>query len=622
MNWNAPSMAWLFLLALPLILFYFLKLKRPVMNIPSLYLWRQVLDDQRVNSPFQRFKKHILLLLQLLLLLFIILAALQPSWRGSGGDQQRLPVLIDNSASMGALDKDGLSRLDVVKKQVTELIDGLHGDQEMCLISFSNSAHKLSPFTNNQRILREALEKITIEDVGSRIENALQITRALSQDPPGFSEVLLYSDGNLPLQTNFELPFTVSYRKVEPAEANIAITSFNAQHGGQNSWNVFARLDASKGSAISATATLYQDEVKVGNENITCEGGQPERLVFSIEGDKLSQLRLELTPQKKDSLASDNQAHLTLPVIRPLFVYVHKDLGTFLHALGILKGLRLSSDPSDAPFDLVITDKVEDLDLSSRVTLSTGMIPTDIQELISYNKKDNVTIIDWNDNTRLLQHVELRDMIVLDCPEKNKNVPDNELEELDYQILIHGSKGPLLLQKDNEQRLDIHMLFHIDNSTLPYRVGFPIFVSNLMELTRHLAGLSKVEALTTGVLPDLLMNAEESYRIESPDEKDYVLKSDAKGWLRGCPAKHVGPYKIYEQSTLKHTLPISLLNREESQLASVDSLLFNENLKVKANASQQFEAEKNLWPYLAAAGILLLLLEWWYFQKRPWRKTS
>ena len=78
MNWPgfyALSSAWLFALLLPLVILYFLKLKRPKKEIPSLALWQQVINDQRVNSPFQKFKRNILLLLQFLLLASLILAA-------------------------------------------------------------------------------------------------------------------------------------------------------------------------------------------------------------------------------------------------------------------------------------------------------------------------------------------------------------------------------------------------------------------------------------------------------------------------------------------------------------------------------------------------------------------
>ena len=81
MSFTALSSAWLFALLVPLIIFYFLKLKRPRQIISSLVLWRQVLSDQRVNSPFQKFKRNLLLLLQILLLTLLALAAMQPFLR-------------------------------------------------------------------------------------------------------------------------------------------------------------------------------------------------------------------------------------------------------------------------------------------------------------------------------------------------------------------------------------------------------------------------------------------------------------------------------------------------------------------------------------------------------------
>src|ERR1700729_3453463 len=99
--------AWLFALLVPLIAFYFLKLKRPRVAIPSLVLWRQVVNDQRVNSPFQRFKRNLLLLLQILVLACLVLAAMQPYLRSASPRAQYQPVLIDCSASMAALDKPG-----------------------------------------------------------------------------------------------------------------------------------------------------------------------------------------------------------------------------------------------------------------------------------------------------------------------------------------------------------------------------------------------------------------------------------------------------------------------------------------------------------------------------------
>ena len=58
--------AWFFLALIPLIILYFLKLRRPKLEVPSLVLWQSVVNDQRVNSPFQKFRRNLLLLLQII----------------------------------------------------------------------------------------------------------------------------------------------------------------------------------------------------------------------------------------------------------------------------------------------------------------------------------------------------------------------------------------------------------------------------------------------------------------------------------------------------------------------------------------------------------------------------
>src|SRR5690348_6453434 len=128
-NWipgfSTPIAAALFGLLVPLIIFYFLKLKRPRLELPSLALWRQVISDQRVNSPFQRFRRNLLLLLQILLLSLLVMAAMQPSWPGDLADAHSLPILIDTTAGRGATDQtSGRTRLDLARQAVNRIIEG------------------------------------------------------------------------------------------------------------------------------------------------------------------------------------------------------------------------------------------------------------------------------------------------------------------------------------------------------------------------------------------------------------------------------------------------------------------------------------------------------------------
>ena len=182
MNWLSFSWLsglWLLAIAAPIVVFYFLKLRRPRAEVPSLALWRQVMNDQRVNSPFQKFKRNLLLLFQLLLLLALALAASQPFVRGDAANANYVPVLIDQSASMAAIDRPGgRSRLDEAKKEIRQLIDDLLPGQRLSIIAVGSTAQRLTDFTDNKRLLHAAVENLQPLPVES-LQHPLSVYNAL-----------------------------------------------------------------------------------------------------------------------------------------------------------------------------------------------------------------------------------------------------------------------------------------------------------------------------------------------------------------------------------------------------------------------------------------------------------
>ena len=91
--------------AIPLLAMYFLKIRRRRVQVPSLLLWEQFAKNEQLASPFQKFRRHILLLLQLLLLLLAVLAFARPYLSGQFQGGRAVVVVIDTSASMAATDE-------------------------------------------------------------------------------------------------------------------------------------------------------------------------------------------------------------------------------------------------------------------------------------------------------------------------------------------------------------------------------------------------------------------------------------------------------------------------------------------------------------------------------------
>lgn len=622
MNWGgfqALSHLWLLSLLAPLVLFYFLKLKRPRAEIPSLVLWRQVLQDHRVNSPFQRFKRNLLLLLQILLLLLLVLAALRPFWRGGPGQHRRLPVLVDCSASMGALDKPGgVSRLAEAKHRVREMIDGMASGQELCLIAFANTPWKLTGFTNNKRLLRDALDQLEVADVASDLEPALRLAQALGRSEP-FDEALLFSDGNFPPRVNFDLSFKLNFQRLTPAGPNLGITALGAQRAAGGGWDVFVQVEGSADAEGNASVELFQDGNRIASERITIARGHAQRMVFQTQTEHASSLRAQLTPDGFDSLAADNAAYLDLPESRPLRVFVPKSLGSYRHALQGMPGLDLfpqaTGDEASGGFDLVISDRPQDLDLTARTRVSVGFIPPDLQRFIEPGTNGS-TVVDWRRDAPVLQHVQLADLVVLDQPRFAAHASEGDLENLGYEVLIHGQHGPLLARKKDADALRFALLFHTDRSTLPYRVGFPILVENLVQAALEQAGLAEALAGRTGVLPPLTLAPHGRYQVQTPGQTIEAVTADDHGIVSGVAAPQAGYYSVLENGAQRRRVGVALLSPSETTLAGVAQIEFNERLQVAAAASV-VKTDWPLWPPLLLGALGVLLVEWWFFQKKP-----
>jgi hypothetical protein len=247
--------------------------------------------------------------------------------------------------------------------------------------------------------------------------------------------------------------------------------------------------------------------------------------------------------------------------------------------------------------------------------LSIGLIPPDLQRFVEPGT-NGAAVTDWRRDAPVLQHVQLADVAVLDQPRFTANAGEADLENLSYDVLIHGQHGPLLVRKRESETLRFALLFHTDRSTLPYRVGFPIFVANVVQAALEQAGLAEARANRTGVLPPVTLAALHRYEIRKPGEELEQLAADERGKLSGVRASRVGYYSILENGTQRGRMGICLLSPSETALSGIDQLQFNERLQVAAAASM-VKTDRPLWPPLLMGALGLLLGEWWFFQRKP-----
>jgi hypothetical protein len=317
-----------------------------------------------------------------------------------------------------------------------------------------------------------------------------------------------------------------------------------------------------------------------------------------------------------DALAADNTAWLDLPAARPLAIWCPLKMTAYRHALASLDGVAVFPEEgavSPAAFDLVFTDDAADLALPARTRCTVGLVPEDVQKFIVVNA-ESTTAIDWRRESPLLQHVTLADVVFLDQPAFAADASEETLANLGYEIVAHGPRGPLLLERTEGDALRVALLFHTDRSTLPYRVGFPIFVSNVVQAALQQSGLAEANANRTGVLPPLTLAPATSYRLAGPANFLREERSDDRGQLTGLAAPRAGDYTLSAAGTEVRHLGASLLSPAETSLAGVHQIEFADALTVAA-ASTVPKADRSLWWGLACTGFVVLLVEWWWFQR-------
>ncbi len=623
MNWPSfsfPFGGWFFLALIPLVVLYFLKLKRPRLEIPSLALWQSVVNDQRVNSPFQKFRRNLLLLLQLILLSLIILALMQPFISAGPETAEYLPVLIDCSASMSSTVKGSAqTRLDLAKEQARAMIENLRGNGKIALFSFSTGGRRLTEFTDDKQILLRALAKVEPTHRSGRLDEVLRMADAFARTSP-IHRVVVMTDGNLKDQVDFELPFKLEVQRVDKGGDNLGITEMNARRSGTDSWDVFVRVAGSTSEPVYGELTLTQDGKTVGRESVVASNEDSERIVFSVDSDGASLLQATLKLNDFDSLEVDNTVWLNIPETRPLKVRTSAELFSWQHALSVQSDLDLDTgeSPSAPEYDLIISDSEDLSGASAPIVIYSGIVPQELQDLIAVNDVDvddtPVRIIDWVNTAPLLRHVQLRDVQIGQKARFADGADAHDLEERGFEVLVHGAEGPLMLQRRRGLETEYYFLFHTDRSTLPYRVAFPILVTNVIESAMQRASLSEVVAAPTGVLPALSVTPDREYVIQGPTGKTDTVRSTVNGLLTGVQADIVGKYDITDAGELVASVGTGLLSPLETSLRAVAELQFTE-LNVTTNESQIIDSDRPLWWTLAFLAFIFLLVEWWYFQR-------
>ncbi len=360
MNWidNAlPVWQWILLGLVPPIIFllYFLKLRRTPVEVPSTYLWTKTLEDLHVNSLWQRLRNNLLMYLQLLLALLLLLSCLRPGCKGTELAGERFIFLVDQSASMSAVDTPaGLSRLDVAKEEVVKLIDQMKNGDSAMVIAFSDVSRTIQSYTTNHTALISKVRGIEQTQRSSDMMEALTAASGLAN--PGRTSdrdsnrdvqvaeskparMFILSDGAIKEVPEFFLGnLTPDYRPIgafdPPNNVGIIALSVSDPLENESQLQCYARLFNSDDEDHTVDVTLKIDgKIFDAQKDVLVPRNNATGLVFDMTNllDELDSPKpVELQIETEDVYAQDNQAWAVVNPPREANVLVLSDNNEYL----------------------------------------------------------------------------------------------------------------------------------------------------------------------------------------------------------------------------------------------------------------------------------------------------
>ncbi len=107
---------------------FFLKVRPPRVAVPSLLLWRRVLDEKRELTWWERVRKAVSLVATILVAVMLALAVTRPGPAVAGGSRGRVLIVLDSSWSMLAKTSSGETRWDRAVEMARRLAASAGGD--------------------------------------------------------------------------------------------------------------------------------------------------------------------------------------------------------------------------------------------------------------------------------------------------------------------------------------------------------------------------------------------------------------------------------------------------------------------------------------------------------------
>jgi len=613
---NPLGLVW-FAAAVPIVIFYILKIRHRRVPVATIMFWQQIYQQRRPRTLLQRLRHLLSLLMQLLLLALLVLALGELEW---GHFQPRRYVLVlDNSASMNATDVSP-SRLQRAKKDAERLVHSLRWFDEMAIISAGTDPKIYSGVTGHRRTLRAALRSIPSTDGPTEVAAAVALARRLLAEHPK-GELHLFSDGAFEASEQMVEDPDIWLYRIGGDVGNVGITRFAVRRSLVDpiSYEIFIEVANLSDAAADCRLEFRLNEQVL--DVVPLALGPEEVWTHVFENATAEGGVLNARIDREDALGSDNQVWAILPrrKMRPVCL-VTKDnlfLQSVFEAMPMLK-LRVVSEPPKqlADNEMLVLDRQVPQPLPDGPILVIE--PRESSDLWEVGEPiQNPLVSNQTTESPLMAHVRLDNVYM---PEARKITPLASATILAKSI----SDEPLYLafHRPGQGRVAV-LSVNLERGDLPLRTAFPIMMSNALEWLSA-EGDRFRESVRTGAVVSIdhvAASGSTDTVALGPDGHPHVVDVQNDRLTFG-PVDQCGVWTLTQRDTASPPsegpagaedairIASNLANHRESDLRA------GHEATVDATKPTASSGRRPLWFYLIVAAFTLTMVEWWAYQRR------
>jgi Ca-activated chloride channel homolog len=605
-------------LAIPILLLYMLKLRRKQVQVSSTLLWTRLLRDRQANAPWQKLKRNLLLFLQLLILAALVFAFARPALQTPAVATGSVIVLLDASASMNATDA-APSRFELARGLARTLIDELSGDARMTLILVGQAPRALVASETDKTLLKQALAGAQPTQGGADWQSAFALAAGAAHGDRETTTIIL-SDGGLPESGLPALPGDeVRYVAIGASADNLAVTAL-ALRPAAGGPELFAQVSNYGPAARDVLLSVYFGEELVSARQFSLQAAASRSLTLAdlpvtagVYRAHISSLQEGAAP---DAFALDDTAYAVYQASSARRVLLISQGNLFLEQL-------LASLPGIQPFRalpgedgaLQIPNEIFDL------YVLDGLAPAELPpgNLLFVNPPSNA-LFQAGAPFKEMENVQVReDPLTRFVDWSNVHVLQAKSVQLPEwaRALIAVDAGPLVFAGETGARRVAALTFDLRESDLPLQVAFPILFSNLINDLVPPAAFDAARPLRPG----------ESLSITPPPGVEQVVVASPSGRAIPVPpgpdgfifseTGELGYYAVNfvsgDASTAAY-FAVNLFDPSESDIRPRETVQVGR--AVVAPAASENIGQRELWPWLAALALLVLVIEWQLYHRR------